>query len=123
MGGAYRQNLRGIPAKIRKFGKILKHIGVELKLPHIFATCGPPLWDDCGDAQVGEGVESAADAASRGGQGERRLAPKSHAIRPLRLHISDRFKAAWKPSTCDMFAFGQLNFLPSLIFYVTRRNG
>ena len=34
--------------------------------------------------------------------GESRLAPESHAIGPLRLHISDRFKAAWTHKTSDM---------------------
>jgi hypothetical protein len=37
--------------------QILDHIGVDSELPHISPACGPPLWDDCGDAQMGESVE------------------------------------------------------------------
>ena len=37
--------------------QILDHIGVDSELPHISAARGPPLWDDCGDAQMGESVE------------------------------------------------------------------
>ena len=41
--------------------KILDHIGVDCEAPHISPARGPPLWDDCGDAQVGEGVEGEPD--------------------------------------------------------------
>ena len=37
--------------------RILEHIGVDSEPPHISPARGPPLWDDCGDAQMGEGVE------------------------------------------------------------------
>ena len=40
--------------------KILDHIGVDSKPPHISPARGPPLWDDC-DAHVGEGVASEPD--------------------------------------------------------------
>ena len=36
--------------------KILDHIGVDSKPPHIAPARGPPLWGE-GDAQMGEGVE------------------------------------------------------------------
>jgi hypothetical protein len=38
--------------------KILNHIGVESDPPHISPARGPPLWEDGGDAQTGEGVQS-----------------------------------------------------------------
>jgi hypothetical protein len=41
--------------------QILDHIGVESEPPHITPARGPPLWDDCGDAQMGEGVEVEVD--------------------------------------------------------------
>jgi hypothetical protein len=37
--------------------QILDHIGVDSEPPHITPARGPPLWDDCGDAQRGDGVE------------------------------------------------------------------
>jgi hypothetical protein len=37
--------------------QILDHIGVDSQPPHITPARGPPLWDDCGDAQMGESVE------------------------------------------------------------------
>ena len=40
--------------------KILDHIGVDSKPPHISPARGPPLWDDC-DAHVGEGVAAEPD--------------------------------------------------------------
>lgn len=45
-------------AQIRK---ILDHIGVDSEPPHIAPARGPPLWEDCGDAQMGEGVEVEPD--------------------------------------------------------------
>ena len=36
--------------------KILNHIGVGSEPPHRSPPCGPPLWDDCGDAQMDDGV-------------------------------------------------------------------
>ncbi len=36
--------------------KILDHIGVDSEPPRISPACGPPLWDDCSDAQTDEGV-------------------------------------------------------------------
>ena len=41
--------------------QILDHIGVEAEPPHITPARGPPLWDDCGNAQMGEGVEVEPD--------------------------------------------------------------
>jgi len=34
--------------------QILDHIGVESEPPHISPARGPPLWDECGDAQMGD---------------------------------------------------------------------
>lgn len=45
-------------AQIRK---ILDHIGVDPEPPHISPARGPPLWEDCGDAQMGEGVQTEPD--------------------------------------------------------------
>jgi hypothetical protein len=36
--------------------RILDHIGVDSEPPHIAPARGPPLWDDCSDAQTDEGV-------------------------------------------------------------------
>ena len=44
-------------AQIRR---ILDHIGVDPEPPHISPARGPPLWD-CGDAQMGEGVQTEPD--------------------------------------------------------------
>jgi hypothetical protein len=41
--------------------RILDHIGVESEPPHISPARGPPLWDDIGDAQMGESVEVEPD--------------------------------------------------------------
>ena len=41
--------------------KILDHIGVESEPPHIAPARGPPLWEDCGDAQMDEGVHIEPD--------------------------------------------------------------
>jgi hypothetical protein len=45
-------------------GQILDHIGVESEPPHITPARGPPLWGDCGDAQMGECVEVEPDWAT-----------------------------------------------------------
>ncbi len=45
-------------------GKILGHIGVDSEPPHIAPARGPPLWDDCGDAQMGDGAQSEPDWAT-----------------------------------------------------------
>jgi len=37
--------------------KILDHIGVDSEPPHIAPARGPPLWDDCGDAQMDDGAQ------------------------------------------------------------------
>lgn len=34
---------------------------MDCESPHITRARGPALWDDCGDAQRGEGVEVEAD--------------------------------------------------------------
>ena len=36
--------------------KILDHIGVYSQAPRITPARGPPLWDDCGAQEPGEGV-------------------------------------------------------------------
>ena len=41
--------------------KILDHIGVETQAPRITPARGPPLWDDCGAQETGEGVEAEPD--------------------------------------------------------------
>ncbi len=41
--------------------KILNHIGVDSVPPHISSARGPPLWDDCGDAQMDDGVHIEPD--------------------------------------------------------------
>lgn len=41
--------------------QILKHIGVDSQPPHITPASGPPLWDDCGDAYRGDGIEVEPD--------------------------------------------------------------
>jgi hypothetical protein len=41
--------------------RILDHIGVESEPPHIAPARGPPLWEDCGDAQLGEGPQIGPD--------------------------------------------------------------
>ena len=41
--------------------KILDHTGVDSEAPNIAPARGPPLWDDCGDVQVGEGAEGEPD--------------------------------------------------------------
>ena len=41
--------------------KILDHIGVDPDPPQISPARGPPLWDDCSDAQTDEGVHIEPD--------------------------------------------------------------
>ena len=41
--------------------KILDHIGVETQAPRIAPARGPPLWDECGAQEMGEGVEAEPD--------------------------------------------------------------
>ena len=41
--------------------KILQHIGVEPEAPRITPARGPPLWDDAGAQETGEGVEAEPD--------------------------------------------------------------
>ncbi len=41
-------------AQIRR---ILDHIGVDSQPRHISPARGPPLWDDCSDAQMDEGAQ------------------------------------------------------------------
>jgi hypothetical protein len=41
--------------------QILDHIEVDPQPPRISAARGPPLWEDSGDAQIGEGVEVEPD--------------------------------------------------------------
>ena len=44
--------------------QILDHIGAESEPPRLSAARGPPLWQDCGDAQVGNGVQIEPDWAT-----------------------------------------------------------
>lgn len=41
--------------------QILDHIGVESEPPHISLARGPPLWEDGGDAQMDDGVQTEPD--------------------------------------------------------------
>ncbi len=41
--------------------KILEHIGVDSQAPRITPARGPPLWDDCGAQEPGEGVDAMPD--------------------------------------------------------------
>ena len=41
--------------------KILEHIGVDPEAPRIPPARGPPLWEDCGEQETGEGVEAEPD--------------------------------------------------------------
>ncbi len=41
--------------------KILEHIGVDSVAPRITPARGPPLWDDCGAQEPGEGVDAMPD--------------------------------------------------------------
>lgn len=41
--------------------RILDHIGVEPEAPRITPARGPPLWDECGAQEAGEGVEAEPD--------------------------------------------------------------
>ena len=37
--------------------KILAHLGVDSESPRISPAREPPLWDDCSDAQMGDGAQ------------------------------------------------------------------
>jgi len=41
--------------------KILDHIGVDSQAPRITPARGPPLWDDCGTQETGEGQDAIPD--------------------------------------------------------------
>ena len=41
--------------------RILDHIGVDSEPPHISPARGPPLWDECGDAQSDDGAQIEPD--------------------------------------------------------------
>ena len=41
--------------------KSLDHIGVDIEPPHTSPARGPPLWDDCSDAQMDEEVHIEPD--------------------------------------------------------------
>jgi hypothetical protein len=41
--------------------RILDHIGVDSEPPHISPACGPPLWDNCSDAQMDDGAQTEPD--------------------------------------------------------------
>ena len=41
--------------------RILEHIGLDLEPPHISPARGQRMRDDCGDAQMGEGIEVEPD--------------------------------------------------------------
>ena len=44
--------------------KILDHIGVDTEPAHISPARGPPLWDECGGAQMDDGVQIEPDWAT-----------------------------------------------------------
>ena len=48
----------------RQIRRILDHIGVDSEPPHIAPARGPPLWDDCGDAQMDDGAQTEPDWAT-----------------------------------------------------------
>ena len=37
--------------------QILNHIGADSEPPHISPARGPPLWDECGGAQMDDGAQ------------------------------------------------------------------
>ena len=41
--------------------RVLDHIGVDSEPPQISPARGPPLWDDCSDAQTDEGLHIEPD--------------------------------------------------------------
>ena len=41
--------------------KIRDHIGVDSQAPRITPARGPPLWDECGAQEPGEGVDAMPD--------------------------------------------------------------
>ena len=41
--------------------RILDHIGVDSEPPRISPARGPPLWDECGDAQSDDGAQIEPD--------------------------------------------------------------
>jgi hypothetical protein len=41
--------------------KIRDHIGVDSEPPHISTARGPPLWDDCSDAQMDDWAQATPD--------------------------------------------------------------
>jgi hypothetical protein len=45
----------------RQIRRILDHIGVDSEPPHIAPARGPPLWDDCGDAQMDDELQIEPD--------------------------------------------------------------
>ena len=45
----------------KQIRKILDHIGVNSELPQVSPARGPPLWDDCSDAQTDEAVHIEPD--------------------------------------------------------------
>lgn len=52
-------------AQLQSRGKSIHYyIGVDSEPPYIAPARGPPLWEDCSDAQIGEGVE--IEPADRG---------------------------------------------------------
>jgi hypothetical protein len=54
-----RAMLTGDEAGVTKIEQriVLDHIGVESEPPYIAPARGPPLWEECGDAQMGDGVQ------------------------------------------------------------------
>ena len=45
----------------KQIRKILDHIGVDSEPPHLAPARGPPLWDDCGDAQMDDELQIEPD--------------------------------------------------------------
>jgi hypothetical protein len=45
-----------------QFSKTIDHIAVVCEPPHIAPARGPQLWEDCGDAQMDDGVHIEPDS-------------------------------------------------------------
>ena len=62
--GSTRMRLIAFIAEGTQIRNSLDHIGVDLESPHFSLARGPPLWDDCSDAQTDEGEHIEPDGSS-----------------------------------------------------------
>lgn len=53
-----------ILSRARRLGRSSIDIGVDSEPPHISPARGQPLWDDCGDEQMDDGVQIEPDWAT-----------------------------------------------------------